>query len=1592
VGFFQTTEGSLDVTFNVQVWPEHGTNTLALGSSFISSGSGEGVGERNYRFFRINIPQTVFTNLQTVYLNVSILSSSSTGSLEVFLRPNYPAGNLGRCYSNLASGVATFSAPYIRELPSCLLSQTDWYVGLFNPAAYPVDPTASVPVLFLIDTRTYGVTSANLGASNWANGTVDPNLPQTWQHFVFTVAASDISFNRNTLRVQAFANVGTVSNLYLNYGSLAGPFTLGTVSCGGSCYQSAAPTLQIDVPSCTLKSGTWYASIQTGGGNTEYAFRAYMVIQNYQDMGAPAQVDPLTFGYPQINSINTDINNRGVDVAYYRFNVPVDRISNTTKMVVNVTNVAGGRVDVTLYKDCKAKTVSTFSSVVLADVADLGPCDLASGEYLLVIAANAAPSQPTWNANFTINVYLRNANLLTLPLTGVAGMDHDSVYNNYHDVWRVDVPQLVNPWSNNTLRVSFNVTCGQITAYLNYGVPGGPGCKLLNCTSGVTNRGNPAQRYNTDCSFFLDTCQVQPGSYYITVVGASQEYSSTFLYQPAKYEIWATAVYYNFTSINPDWWTGYNVTAYPALQATKDWWQYFYLDDETSNPGSRLKFVLNSTVGSSITVAYENAFATQSALTNTKCAAQQSCTIASGQTRCTVLYDSCAVRTGRYFILVKVNTPATDWPWTQVRVWRQEVDIPYLWPGQMVTGTVGDDYPQFYKILVINPTDPEFYGEFEVFNVKYGSVTATLAHVVYTQQTPGQQGNCLSPTFRRSCVATTTANCSINIEPCYPFKNLTFFWQIDATSYSVTNTSVRYSLRYTLKPPVNQLPLFTRICDEVLKDKYDFWRLTPQVSTLEQILYINLTTLYSPETVGLSLSYHQDRLATEDATCFDNYWNGALVDVVGDTGIVELYECAYTDFHLAIRGKTANDAAVPIKYLIEARTQQAPVLNLTLNTPAYYCSGQRYYFKVTVPAGTTFFEVLLDLEDDTKVGTFWVKYGSLAAPNCYDKTANGTAWISAWWIQSCGLPAGVYYITVQSPNSPFVITAKTTNKQAIPVGNATAATGRASLNTPDVDATIPIYTINVTTTQMATINTPQLDFWLTSDTANGPIVISKISYWDGVTPGIAASLCDVPFISTSVGVNTVRYTVKNCYLNAGIYYAFVSATPSDCSVGTYSLGNASVAYSLTAAVTQTIAPVPIALNVQQNNTIQSNQIQHFYINGTRGAGRFLYVRLYDVDIKNPLTVRWSPYRPVDLTATTANSFGTRCVYDGASSSTNDWNARYYAAPALIGSGIFRIDTCLYAPADRIYFMIMPSGLTDPCNLQPYPITYHFAVYDVTWEVLNPNVVSNAVLAENREARFYSITTQTMQSITVRVTPTNADVQVSTMVQDNQCDGVLYVEYRWTKNCVPGQYCDIEIPTRAAHPEKGRLTFYIMVSGNRANYSIIWWAGSQNCEVPQLGAGSFCGDIVNYPSWKWDNWQQLDVQARGIFEQLYLDFHYSRDFSCYVNCNTSLRLYACHQSFRMCDSAGFYTPVCRQVCDNVVYYCENWFETVQDLSMNCTSHQYGDSFYGNCTGLGVKVPYPPNTFVNIQGATGGSSVIAPSLVLLLLALIALAFHL
>merc|ERR1712054_671612 len=192
--------------------------------------------------------------------------------------------------------------------------------------------------------------------------------------------------------------------------------------------------------------------------------------------------------------------------------------------------------------------------------------------------------------------------------------------------------------------------------------------------------------------------------------------------------------------------------------------------------------------------------------------------------------------------------------------------------------------------------------------------------------------------------------------------------------------------------------------------------------------------------------------------------------------------------------------------------------------------------------------------------------------------------------------------------------------------------------------------------------------------------------------------------------------------------------------------------------------------------------------------------------------------------------------------------------------------------------------------------------------------------------FYSISAEP-ESMRWRVVVTEGEGVLVT-VRNHRCPR----QATWAKSvwCDAAYFdrpwmCDIEIPTRAAHP--GDNAYFVSVYGKNATYSIAFWRGRENCHA-FTGSGrneglDFCAGLVPYGT---------------------------------------LQAFACHESFRRCDEFGFYTGTCRDSCEAVVYECANWFESVDLEHYNCTSNRYIDSNSATCTGNPAFAHIDPQTQV------------------------------
>jgi len=280
-----------------------------------------------------------------------------------------------------------------------------------------------------------------------------------------------------------------------------------------------------------------------------------------------------------------------------------------------------------------------------------------------------------------------------------------------------------------------------------------------------------------------------------------------------------------------------------------------------------------------------------------------------------------------------------------------------------------------------------------------------------------------------------------------------------------------------------------------------------------------------------------------------------------------------------------------------------------------------------------------------------------------------------------------------------------------------------------------------------------------------------------------------------------------------------------------------------------------------------------------------------------------------------------------------------------------IPSCYLVWAD-LYIAVQPAEQ----YALDHPVEYNLQVDQYRdFELLQPNHnVQASFKDDNWDYDFYYSIAAEPESMRWRVVVIDGEGVLVT-VRNHRCPR----QATWSKQvwCDADYFdrpwmCDIEIPTRAAHP--GDNAFFVSVNGKNATYSIAFWRGRENCHA-FTGTGrheglDFCAGLVPYGTWRWENYTHLDNEAHCFFETLYEHF---RVQPCYTGvtpeCNATLQAFACYESFKRCDEQGFYVGTCRDECQGVAYECANNFETVDLEHYNCDSARYLDAHSQTCTG-------------------------------------------
>ena len=280
-----------------------------------------------------------------------------------------------------------------------------------------------------------------------------------------------------------------------------------------------------------------------------------------------------------------------------------------------------------------------------------------------------------------------------------------------------------------------------------------------------------------------------------------------------------------------------------------------------------------------------------------------------------------------------------------------------------------------------------------------------------------------------------------------------------------------------------------------------------------------------------------------------------------------------------------------------------------------------------------------------------------------------------------------------------------------------------------------------------------------------------------------------------------------------------------------------------------------------------------------------------------------------------------------------------------------VDSCMWSDAFVFYAV---EALDE--DYEDHSITYDIE----TREYQNFGALSNeqdhtAQSTDNNwEYHFYAFSQDSQSSVSLAVV-VNEGQGVLVDVYDDPCPGCAnYHRQMWCdrrySEIRDSWVCRIEIPTRADHPGRDVNNFYVSVLAKNAQFTLAVGQGRENCVEYSGSDLSFCRGLP-YSTWAWSDAQSQDRDSLCLFNELYEHFRVQPCWSGVTpECNDTLQRFACYENFRRCDKDGFQTPTCRGACENVVYECVNWFESVDLEAYNCTSDRYiNEDLDNECTG-------------------------------------------
>ena len=819
--------------------------------------------------------------------------------------------------------------------------------------------------------------------------------------------------------------------------------------------------------------------------------------------------------------------------------------------------------------------------------------------------------------------------------------------------------------------------------------------------------------------------------------------------------------------------------------------------------------------------------------------------------------------------------------------------------------------------------------------------------------------------------------------------------------------SIRYSLVVQTQWVLTYYPVGETICNSVDENQYNFHRLKPKFvgRPQETLLRIQISDLDVNESVDLLVQDNFIASSLEDTH---------FVVSSGSQGFIDTnYICGYDNLYLSVYGSDSVDGE--IDYRMSVNYVPVRVKDL-FDDSTYHaddddddaCPHEHDFYRFITGEHNpgSFFRVLVDSQFRTQV---YVNKRDFAWSGCADSgygendpEESGTTSVNVY--DFCDYEDGTYFITVVSDGPYYIYTDVRDDAKNLTLGEVFRDTLEPGM--------YQMYTLDVCDDWFEADDRLVVEI---SDVENGD-VYGWINHEQnaGHPTQFGYNTCSMNRAFADYGAGESGYDfllIDHCHLEGGQYRILIRASPHEgspernCQHVNYRLFPYLIDYQIDPERIFPNIPIFDAVDYWTINRIEFDaipfanyytvfplqegagfyeQISHAVARVSNVDGGLLYVRVmcdhvavsefgyiqgeiyglvsnsaddldYDEDhngLINPYDKMQSgrfPFTYQNILDHRNSQFQPECTgcSDWCCEMTFDDHDQYIKDKSCA----VWVPSC-YLQWRNFYISVEPIQQFS----EDHPVSYTLQL-DQTKDfvLLQPNTNSvNEFNDDNWDYDFFYSISSEPQSMRWRVVVTEGEGVLVT-VRNHRCP----LQASWVKEiwCDADYFdrpwmCDIEIPTRAAHP--GDNAFFVAVYGKNATYSIAFWRGHENCH-DFTGSGrneglDFCAGIVPYTTWRYDNYNNVDSQAECLFEELYQHF---RVQPCYTGvtpeCNATLQQFACYESFHRCDAQGFFTGTCRQSCDAVVYECANWFETVDLEHYNCTSSRYIDGNAHVCTG-------------------------------------------